>query len=175
MSRFLDSRLNCLSPYVPGEQPRNIGRLIKLNTNENPYPPGDKVKSALASADCDQLRLYPDPDTTALIAAAAQVYGVKHSQILPGNGSDELLAFCFQAFGEQGFAFPDISYGFYQVWADLYGTHYTQIPLHSDLTIAVDDYAWQTGTIIIANPNAPTGLALPLVDIRHLLEQNKDR
>lgn len=175
MSRFLDSRLNCLSPYVPGEQPRNIGRLIKLNTNENPYPPGDKVKSALASADCDQLRLYPDPDTTALIAAAAQVYGVKHSQILPGNGSDELLAFCFQAFGEQGFAFPDISYGFYQVWADLYGTHYTQIPLHSDLTIAVDDYAWQTGTIIIANPNAPTGLALPLADIRHLLEQDKDR
>lgn len=83
----------------------------------------------------DQLRLYPDPDTTALIAAAAQVYGVKRSQILLGNGSDELLAFCFQAFGEDGVAFPDISYGFYQVWAGLYGDIYTQIPLRSNLQV----------------------------------------
>lgn len=96
MSRFLNSRLNRLAPYVPGEQPRNTTRLIKLNTNENPYPPGNKVKEALANAACDQLRLYPDPDTTALIAAAAQVYGVKRSQILLGNGSDELLAFAFK-------------------------------------------------------------------------------
>ena len=175
MSRFLNSRLNRLAPYVPGEQPRNTTRLIKLNTNENPYPPGNKVKEALANAVCDQLRLYPDPDTTALIAAAAQVYGVKRSQILLGNGSDELLAFCFQAFGEDGVAFPDISYGFYQVWAGLYGDIYTQIPLRSNLQIAVEDYEGQKGTVIIANPNAPTGLALPLSDIRLLLEQDKDR
>ena len=91
MSRFFNSRLNHLAPYVPGEQPRNTARLIKLNTNENPYPPGTKVQEALAGAGCDQLRLYPDPDTTALVEAAAQVYGVKSSQVLPGNGSDELL------------------------------------------------------------------------------------
>ena len=96
MSRFFNSRLNHLAPYVPGEQPRNTARLIKLNTNENPYPPGAKVQEALAGAGCDQLRLYPDPDTTALIEAAAQVYGVKSSQVLPGNG--RLLAKTAYAF-----------------------------------------------------------------------------
>ena len=175
MSRFFNSRLNHLAPYVPGEQPRNTARLIKLNTNENPYPPGTKVQEALAGAGCDQLRLYPDPDTTALVEAAAQVYGVKSSQVLPGNGSDELLAFCFQAFGENGVCFSDISYGFYQVWAGLYGDNFTTIPLRENLQIAVDDYAGQQGTVIIANPNAPTGLALPLADIKRLLAQDPNR
>ena len=175
MSRFLNRRLGVLEPYTPGEQPKNIQRLIKLNTNENPFPPGEPVKRVYEQTDWRRLRLYPQPDATGLIEAAAAVWGVEKDQIIAGNGSDEILAFCFQAFGDSGIAFPDITYGFYQVWAGLYGVTANIIPLSDDLSINIEDYAGAKGVVLIANPNAPTGQFLYSGAIRALLEQDEDR
>jgi len=175
MSRFLDRRLSGLIPYTPGEQPRRMGRIIKLNTNENPYPPGPKVRDMLTPETAAELALYPDPECRELRKTAATVYGLVPEQIIAGNGSDELLAFCFQAFGGRGVTLPDLSYGFYPVCAALYGVTAESVPLKEDFSLAVRDYVGKAGAVIIANPNAPTGLVLPLADMRSLLEQDRDR
>ena len=175
MSRFLDPRLEKLEPYVPGEQPRNIRRLVKLNTNENPYPPSPGVRQVLADLDPAQLRLYPHPDAGELRQAAAGAWGIEPEQVLAGNGSDEILALCFQAFGSGGFSFADISYGFYQVWADFYGAEYRTIPLKDDFTLDIADYLDQKGTLLLASPNAPTGLGLGNKQLRQLLAADKNR
>ena len=173
MSIFLDPRLNTLKPYTPGEQPQ-VGKFIKLNTNESPYPPSPRVLEALEGK-WETLRLYPDPDCRELIAAIAEVNGLKAEQLIAGNGSDELLAFIFQALCPKGAAFADISYGFYKVWAQLYGVSAKIVPLRGDFTICLDDYRGLEKTIFIANPNAPTGIALDPRDIAALAKEKPDR
>ena len=176
MSRFLSKEAAALEPYTPGEQPKG-GRLIKLNTNESPYPPAPGVIEALKNADAGLLRLYSDPDCTALREAAAEFYGVKPGSILAGNGSDEVLSFAFRAFCGEGrpLAFADITYGFYKVWAALWGIEYVTVALREDLSLCVDDYMDFPGTVLMANPNAPTSLLNPLSEIRRLLESDRQR
>jgi len=175
MKSFLNKKFAALVPYTPGEQPKGMENLIKLNTNENPFPPGPMVLKALQEEAIRDLRLYPDPACTRLGAALGKIYGLKPSELFFGNGSDEVLAFCFHGFCEEGALFPDISYGFYSVFADMFSVPYTKIPLREDFSIRVEDYAGKKGTIFLANPNAPTGLALPLSDIESLLKQDPDR
>ena len=174
MSRFLSKgRLN-LSPYTPGEQPK-ITNLIKLNTNESPFPPSPRVIEAVSPEAVARLRLYSDIQTTGLNAAIAERNGLAPDQIITSNGSDEVLAFAFQAFGEEGVAFPDITYGFYPVWADLFGCPKNIIPLNDDFSVPLDQFMTNSCMVVLANPNAPTGLALPMSDIRRLLEANPDQ
>ena len=175
MSVFLDKKLASLVPYTPGEQPRDIKNLLKLNTNESPYPPSPRVIEAISASEVFDLRLYSDPRCTRLVEAIAEYNSVEPSNVLPGNGSDEVLAFCFHGLCESGAVFPDISYDFYSVYSEMFGVRYTRIPLREDFTIAVKDYAGQRGTVFIANPNAPTGIALPLADIEALLLQDASR
>lgn len=175
MSRFLDKRYASMKPYVPGEQPQ--GReFVKLNTNENPYPPAPGVMAALSEPEVRKLNLYSDPDCRILYAALAQAFGVNTDQVIVGNGSDELLAFAFLAFcGEdKGIAYPDISYGFYPVFAELFGLDGLEVPLREDFSIAPEDYYGLNRTIVIANPNAPTGLALSLEQIKAIAAHNPD-
>uniref|UniRef100_UPI00258EF530 histidinol-phosphate transaminase n=1 Tax=Thiomonas sp. TaxID=2047785 RepID=UPI00258EF530 len=164
-------------PYVPGEQPR-IDGLIKLNTNECPYPPSDKVLQAIAAQTTGDLRLYPDPQAAGLKAAIAQHRGLKPEQVFVGNGSDEVLAHAFMALLRHPapLLHPDISYSFYPVYARLYGIETREIALRADFSIAVDDYlqAGPNGGIIFPNPNAPTGMALPLAEVERLLVGNPD-
>jgi len=173
MSRFLDPSLSLLAPYVPGEQPRDEA-LIKLNTNENPYEPGPAVQKALAGA--SNLRRYPDPEARELVRAVAAFENVDPAQVAVGNGSDELLAFAFMAFcpEEKTVCFPELTYGFYPVFAGLMGARYREIPLRGDFTIDPEDYAGMGGMVVLANPNAPTGIALGLSQIRQLLDSNPD-
>lgn len=175
MSRFLKSALSALEPYTPGEQPRGEIKLIKLNTNESPFPPSAKVLEAIDSAEVEKLRLYSDPTCRDAVNAIAKMLGVESDQVVLGNGSDELLAFAFHGFCEKGAAFADITYGFYSVFADMFSVKANVIPLREDYSLAVEDYRDAEGTVFIANPNAPTGLCLPLSDIRILLEQNRER
>jgi histidinol-phosphate aminotransferase len=169
MSGFWNSRVRGLEPYIPGEQPRD-GRFIKLNTNENPYPPSPLAIAAIREAAGDALRRYPDPECRALREAAAAVYGVKPEQVFAGNGSDEVLAFAFGAFfpsrreGEKArpVLFPDISYSFYPVYAGLWEVPCRTVPVGVDFSINPEDYLVPSGGVVLANPNAPTGLALPL-------------
>ena len=156
-----------LTPYVAGEQPKNV-KLIKLNTNENPYPPSPKVAEAIAAVPADALRLYPDMDATALCAAIAKVNGVAPECVFCGNGSDEVLAFAFAAFfaGKKLVA-PDVTYSFYPVYADLFGVSYQTVPLKEDFTVDVEGLM-QGGPIALANPNAPTGILLDLAEVRRL-------
>lgn len=175
MSRFFASALRGLAPYTPGEQPRGVENLIKLNTNESPFPPGPKVLDALNRAEAEKLRLYSDPACTDFLAALAKTYGVAENEVFAGNGSDEVLAFAFCAFCEKGAAFADLTYGFYPVFARLFGVPAREIPLRADFSLAVEDYADEPGTLFIANPNAPTGLCLPLADIETLLRQRPER
>lgn len=175
MTRFLDQKLSALEPYTPGEQPKDMAQLIKLNTNECPFPPSPRVMEAVNREEVEKLRLYSDPGCTALCNAIAAYNGVKPSQVFPGNGSDEVLAFLFHGFCPKGAAFPDISYGFYKVFAQMFGAPARQIPLREDFSIAIEDYVNCEETVFIANPNAPTGLFLPLEKIKELLEQNKNR
>ncbi|NLW77928.1 MAG: histidinol-phosphate transaminase [Ruminococcaceae bacterium] len=170
MSIYLDSRFSKLIPYAPGEQPKTPVK-IKLNTNESPFPPSPKVRQAVMAA-VETMRLYPDPTASAVIEALAQTLGVRPGQVTLGNGSDEILAFCFQALCPNGVAFPDISYGFYPVYAQLYQVDIHTIPLRDDFTLAVEDYAGLGRTIVFANPNAPTGLALSRAQIATMLETN---
>ena len=176
MSRFLSKEAACLEPYTPGEQPKG-GRLIKLNTNESPYPPAPGVINALQKADVAALRLYSDPECSALREAAAEFYGLAPENIIAGNGSDEILGFAFRAFCGEGkpVAYADITYGFYKVWAQLWGVESVIIPLREDFSLAIEDYLDFPGTVLIANPNAPTSLIKPLSDIRRLLESNPER
>lgn len=168
MSRFMTPALKDLEPYTPGEQPQGE-RLIKLNTNENPYPPSPGVVEALASE--RNQRLYPDPVAGEAVAAVAKFHGLKEEQVLLGNGSDEILAFAYMAYGERVF-FPEISYGFYPVFAGLFRSEMTEIPLDPELRVRPEDYYDARGTVIIANPNAPTGMALSREEMRGILRRN---
>lgn len=174
MSRYLSSRLSSLESYTPGEQPADNAEYIKLNTNESPYPPSPGVLAALGSGEVSRLNLYPNPDGAKLIAKLAETYDVKPENVIISNGSDELLAFAFLAFFESGVMFPDITYGFYPVYGNLYAIPYTEIPLKDDLTVTVNDYLGVNKNIVLANPNAPTGIALPLRDIEKIIKTNPD-
>ena len=174
MSKFLSKSKQTLAPYTPGEQPKVLN-LIKLNTNESPFPPSPKVIEAVSAQAVEKLRLYSDIQTTGLAAAIAERNGLSPDQIITSNGSDEILAFAFQAFGEQGITFPDITYGFYSVWAELFGLPARIVPLNGDFTIPLESFMTDTHTVVLANPNAPTGLALPMSEIRRLLKANPDQ
>jgi histidinol-phosphate aminotransferase len=176
MSKFLSNEAAHLDPYTPGEQPQDQ-QYIKLNTNESPFPPSPVVLEAVDQAQVSRLNLYSDPTCAHLVHVLAKRYGLKPENILTGNGSDEILAFAFRAFcGEgKGVAYADITYGFYKAQVALFGLNATVVPLREDFTLNVDDYMDFPGTIFIANPNAPTGIALPTSDIRRLLEANPDR
>jgi histidinol-phosphate aminotransferase len=176
MSRFLSREIAELQPYTPGEQPQNQP-FNKLNTNESPFPPSPKVLKALTRAEELKLNLYSDPACGALCAAIARHCELKPQQVIAGNGSDELLSFAFRAFcgADRGAAFADITYGFYRVWAQYYHLDARIVPLREDFTLRVDDYLDFPGTIFIANPNAPTGMAVPRSDIQRLLEADPDR
>ena len=171
MSKFLNSSLRSLLPYTPGEQPRDK-KYIKLNTNESPYAPSPLVREAVTEELCRDLRLYPDPTLKELKEAIAEKYKLPAEQIFVANGSDDVLAFCFMAFGEGGFACPDITYGFYPVFSELFNCELIEIPLREDFSIAYEDYISINRNIIIANPNAPTGLLLKEQDIKKIAESN---
>ena len=174
MSRFFSTKYQNLKAYTPGEQPRDM-QYIKLNTNESPYPPSPSVVGATA-AQIAKLALYSDPECTELVAEASRVFGVDKSQILMTNGSDEILNFAFMAFcdAEHPIVFPDITYGFYPVFAELNGIPYEKIPLKDDFSIDVNDYIGIGKNIVIANPNAPTGLTLSLGEIERIVASNPD-
>ncbi len=175
MSRFMRGYLQRLKPYVPGEQPPDMDRMIKLNTNENPYPPSEAVIRTINGEEAKLLRLYSDPDCRELTAQIAKVYGVEGKNVFAGNGSDEVLAFAFFAFGEGGAAFADLCYGFYPVFCGLFGIDYEIIPLRYDFTQAPEDYRDVKGAVFISNPNAPTGVAMSLEALEEIITQNKDR
>ena len=175
MSRLWSDLTHTLSPYVPGEQPRIPG-LIKLNTNESPLGPSPKALAAIAAAATDSLRLYPDPEATELRKTLADYHGLDPSQVFVGNGSDEVLAHAFAALlkHDAPLLFPDISYSFYPVYCRLYGIEAQTIPLDDAFQVRVSDYRRRAGAIILPNPNAPTGDALPLADIETLLTDHPD-
>ncbi len=170
MSRFLANRYLSLDPYTPGEQPQDM-QYVKLNTNESPYPPAPGVAEA-AAEEAGRLQLYCDPVAGRLRDALAARYGVKRENVYAANGSDDVLYFAFMAFGGDGAFFPDISYGFYRVFCELLGVKYRQIPLKPDFTIDPADYLNLDGMVAIANPNAPTGLALGRAAIEVILRAN---
>ena len=174
MSRFLSEKYRDLNPYVPGEQPRDR-RYIKLNTNESPFPPSPKAQAYAAEA-AKSLQLYSDPECTAIREKMAQHYGLTPEQVFFGNGSDEALYLAFLCFcdAKTPAVFPDITYGFYQVFAQFLGIPYTQIPLKEDFTIDAEGYLQSGGTVFIANPNAPTGQLLSLSQIERILQGNPD-
>jgi len=175
MSKFWSDIVHKLTPYVPGEQPK-LNNLVKLNTNENPYGPSPKVIEALKAEAADTLRLYPDPNSDALKAAIAQTYGLNPNQVFVGNGSDEVLAHVFQALlkHDKPLLFPDITYSFYPVYCGLYGIQFQTIPLADDFSINIADYEIPNGGIIFPNPNAPTGIPLPLAQIELLLQKHSE-
>lgn len=175
MSKFLSQRLSALTEYVPGEQPRDK-KYIKLNTNESPFPPSAKAIEAVTKAELSDLRLYSDPECKLLKEEIAKYYGVDSENVFVSNGSDEALNFFFMAFcdSEKEVCFPDISYGFYKVFADLYNLKYEQIPLKDDFAIDVNDYLDKGKNIVIANPNAPTGMALDISEIEKIVSSNTD-
>ncbi len=175
MTGFLDRKLSSLEAYTPGEQPKDMDRLIKLNTNEFPYPPSPRVVEAVNDAELSRLRLYSDPNCAALVEAIAEYCGVDPACVFPGNGSDEVLAFLFHGFCGNGAVFPDVSYGFYKVFAQMFGVRARQIPLREDFSVDVGDYADCGETVFIANPNAPTGLCLSREKIEELLRQAPGR
>lgn len=165
--------IRSLEPYSPGEQP-DISQLIKLNTNENPYPPSPKVLSAIQNAISAELRLYPDPEGKALKQTIAEMHGLTQAHVFLGNGSDEILAHSFHALLKHGqsILFPDVTYSFYPVYCALYGISFDAVPLDDKFRINIIDYLRPNGGIILPNPNAPTGIALHCSQLRRLLEQN---
>jgi histidinol-phosphate aminotransferase len=175
MSRFWSPVVHSLSPYVPGEQPKQDG-VVKLNTNENPYPPSPRVLAAIAAA-ADRLRLYPDPHASALRAAIAARYGVTPEQVFLGNGSDEVLAHTFQALlkHDAPLLFPDITYSFYPVYCGLYGIRYEEAPLDAGMSVQIADYRRPCSAILLPNPNAPTGIALPRDAIAALAAEHPEQ
>jgi histidinol-phosphate aminotransferase len=175
MSKFWSPFVKDLVPYVPGEQPK-LAKLVKLNTNENPYGPSPKAIAAMQAEVNDNLRLYPDPNSDRLKQAVADYYGVQTSQVFVGNGSDEVLAHAFHGLFQHGqpLLFPDISYSFYPVYCGLYGIDSVQVPLDEQFQIRVEDYVRPNGGIIFPNPNAPTGSPLALEAIERLLKANPD-
>ena len=175
MSKFWSPFVKDLVPYVPGEQPK-MERLVKLNTNENPYGPSPKVIEAIRAELGDSLRLYPDPNCDALKQAIAGYYGVRSNQVFVGNGSDEVLAHIFHGLFQHGrpLLFPDVTYSFYPVYCGLYNIPFHTVALDAHFRIRVEDYERPNGGIIFPNPNAPTGCLLPLTAIRALLEANTE-
>ncbi|SIQ09502.1 histidinol-phosphate transaminase [Marinobacterium stanieri] len=175
MSRFWSPSIQSLVPYTPGEQPQVEG-LIKLNTNENPYPPAPAVRDVLDQFDTSRLRLYPDPESALLKQSLAHTHGLNTNQVFIGNGSDEVLALTFMALLRQDkpLLLPETTYSFYNVYIDLYGIEARHIELTDDFRIDLSQYQQPNGGIIFANPNAPTGISVPLSEIRALLESNTD-
>ncbi|MGE3772241.1 MAG: histidinol-phosphate transaminase [Gammaproteobacteria bacterium] len=175
MNRYWNEIVRGLSPYVPGEQPK-IDRLVKLNTNENPYPPAPGVLDAIRAETGAALRRYPDPNADRLKAAIAAHFGLAPAQVFVGNGSDEVLAHAFHGLLKQQapVRFPDITYSFYPVYCRLYGIDYEAVPLGEDFSVDLAGYAGRCGGVILPNPNAPTGCALPLAAIETLLRLQPD-
>ena len=174
MSAFFSSKYSSLTPYVPGEQPQGR-KYIKLNTNESPFPPSP-IAQKLAREEAGNLELYSDPECRNLVSAASEMLGMGKDEILFTNGSDEILNFAFMAFcdADHPAVFPNITYGFYKVFAELNGVPYREIPLNDDFTVNVDDYIGVNGTVFIANPNAPTGIALSKKEIERIIAGNPD-
>ena len=171
MSKFLNDRLQKIESYTPGEQPQDK-KYIKLNTNESPYPPSEGVIKAITEDEIKDLRLYCDPECKKLRKALADCYNVEPQNIFISNGSDDILNFSFMAYGQNGAAFPDITYGFYSVFAELYGIGTEIIPVKEDFTIDIEDFCAQNKLVVIANPNAPTGIELPLDEIEKIVVSN---
>ena len=162
MKNFWSKRIRDMVPYVPGEQPKDR-KFIKLNTNENPYPPSPKALEAIRAAVGDGLRLYPDPECAELRDAIAEYHGLPSDMVFAGNGSDEILAFCFQAFfdPDRTILFPDITYSFYPVYAAYFGLTFREVPLDGDFGMPVAELCrGGSGGVVVANPNAPTGRAI---------------
>ena len=175
MKEFWSGRIREMTPYVPGEQPRGQ-TFIKLNTNECPYPPSPRALEAVRAAAGDSLRLYPDPECLELRQTIARRYRLSENQVFMGNGSDEVLAFAFQAFfdPEREIVFPRVSYSFYPVYARYFGLRYRQVPMKDDFSVDLDAMMRENGGVVIPNPNAPTGMALPLERIEALLRANPE-
>ena len=173
--KMWEKNIRRVVPYVPGDQPSG-DRLIKLNTNENPYPPAPGVGKVIQNFDCEVLRKYPDPDVSALTSALAKQYGLDRGQVFVGVGSDDVLAMSFLTFFNSGkpVLFPDITYSFYDVWADLYRIPYECQPLDEDFCIKKEDYMKPNGGIVLANPNAPTGVMTELAVIEEIIAANQD-
>lgn len=174
MSTWRDN-LRTIEPYVPGEQP-NLPDMVKLNTNENPYPPSPKVVETLKNFDCDSLRLYPDPNSQVLADALAKRYGLQSDQVFLGVGSDDVLAIAFMTFfnSKKPILFPDITYSFYDVWAELFQIPYERPALDEHFDLIQEDYYKENGGVVIANPNAPTGVLQSLDFLRDVIEHNRD-
>ncbi|MCI4680184.1 histidinol-phosphate transaminase [Rhodoblastus acidophilus] len=173
---FWSAKAKALSPYTPGEQPRIEG-LVKLNTNESPLPPSPRALKAMREAANDSLRLYPAPESDALRETLAAYHGLRPENVFVGNGSDEVLAHAFLALlkHEKPLLFPDVTYSFYPVWAQLYDIAYETVPLDENMCVRIDDYRRnRAGAIVLANPNAPTGVAISRGDIARMLEQHAD-
>ena len=175
MKEYWSKRIRDAVPYVPGEQPRDR-KFIKLNTNENPYPPSPKAIDAMKEVLNGDLRLYPDPECSQLRAAAAECWSVKPEQVFCSNGSDEILAFCFQAFfdPDKEIVFPRITYSFYPVYSDYFGLKRREVPMNPDFSDPVDQLCGNNGGVVLANPNAPTGIAVGLDVVEKLLQANPD-
>ncbi len=171
MSKFFSPSLSALKPYVPGEQPQ--GReYIKLNTNESPYFPSAYSVEAVTKDELNKLRLYSDPECKELKKSIANFYGIKPENVLPSNGSDEILAFAFAGLCPKGVCFPDVTYGFYKVFAALFGVDYEEIPLTDEFRVNIKDYFNKNKTVVLANPNAQTGICLSLSDIEEIIKNN---
>jgi histidinol-phosphate aminotransferase len=175
MSKFWSPFVRDLVPYVPGEQPK-LTKLVKLNTNENPYGPSPKAIEAMRAEVNDDLRLYPDPNSDLLKQAVSRYYGIEANRVFLGNGSDEVLAHAYNAFfkHDKPLLFPDISYSFYPVYCGLYGIEFEAVPLDEQYQIRVEDYNRPNGGIIFPNPNAPTGCLMPLDAVEQILKANPD-
>ncbi len=171
MSKFLNSRLQKLEAYTPGEQPQDR-KYIKLNTNESPFPPSRSVVTAISKEEIENLRLYCDPECKKLKSELAKLYAVKPENIFLSNGSDDILNFAFMAYGTNGAAYADITYGFYSVFAELYGIESEIIPLNDDFSLNVDGFCSKNKLAVIANPNAPTGMEIGLYDIERIVTSN---
>lgn len=175
MNDLWKKNLRKIEPYVPGEQSKDRD-IVKINANENPYPPSPRAVAALKSFDTDRLRFYPQADSLPLKEAIADFYGVKAENVFVGNGSDDVLALAFQSFfnGDKPIAFPDITYSFYPVWCDLFGIKYTNPALDEDFRINPDDYKTENGGVVIPNPNAPTSIGEGTEFVEKILEYNND-
>ena len=170
-----EANIRKVVPYTPGEQPNESG-MIKLNTNENPYSPAPGVQKVLKKFETDRLRLYPDPASSELVDAIASEYGVRSSQVFAGVGSDDVLAMAFMTFfnSKKPILFPDITYSFYDVWAEVFRIPYETVPLDEDFQICTKDYQRENGGVIFPNPNAPTGVYEPLETFEEILQKNTD-
>ncbi len=173
--REWEHNIRNVEPYIPGEQPKSVG-VIKLNTNENPYPPSPKAELAARDFNFDRLKLYPDPNASQLVHGLAKYYQVLDNQVFVGVGSDDVLSICFLTFfnSDKPVLFPDISYSFYPVWANMYQIPYCEIPVDKDFHIVAKDYYRENGGIIFPNPNAPTSLYMGLDEVENIVKNNQE-